>query len=342
MSLKEAMFHLDDESLPVEAKRTREGRKGRHAPTGREGKGESTEDPPQKKMRVTRLDEKGEVVVETFATTRVFFDMPIYLQETMLLSMSPTTIKNLCIAAGMSKDSVLKQFYETFCRGYDFWRRKYLKDFPEWYDDMLLGMFRELGETSRRFLIVEPTVLAVDGSDGAQIEMLTYWATAYNAQFRIAAGDLSDAALAGDYDRVLRYLTMGVDADARGTARSTALMSAEYPAIVELLLKNGADPNIPSGRGMTILASAIAQRETESARLLLQYGANPTAEALRTAANVDSIEIVRMLLQAGADPTEPNRWGRTALDIARNKGFTAIIALMEADGVTGSWTPSHP
>ncbi len=328
MSLREAVFHLDDESLPVKAKtkKARAGRKERLAPTGtrrrrREEKGESTEDPPQKKMRVTRLDEKGEVVVETFATTRVFFDMQIYLQEAMLLNMSPHDIARLCEAASIihvrwdrftlderKEAETIKIFYENVCGGWDFWRRKFRKDFPDLYAD---------AESSA------PTVDTA--SEQGDARLLMYWRVrSYIRQFRVAEIDIMDASVAGDYDRVLRYLMMGVDVDTHDRySRMTALYTASYadnPAIVRLLLKNGADPDIVSDGGSTALLEAV---------------------------DYNSIEIVRMLLEGGADQTLKNSRQMTPYDLARYKiakgeGSAAIAELLLEYGGIGSWKASHP
>jgi ankyrin repeat protein len=47
--------------------------------------------------------------------------------------------------------------------------------------------------------------------------------------------------------------------------------------------------------------------------------------ALHEAARGGSLEIVRMLLDAGASPASPDRDGRTAVDLASERGHQAVV-----------------
>jgi hypothetical protein len=75
-------------------------------------------------------------------------------------------------------------------------------------------------------------------------------------------------------------------------------------AAFQLLIEAGADVNAAAWRGMTPLMQAVAADEPDTVRILLDRGANPSAK------------------------TEA---GLTAIDIARKKNSTQIIAMIEND-----------
>ena len=101
-------------------------------------------------------------------------------------------------------------------------------------------------------------------------------------------------------------LKHGADIDALGDGR-TALLAAvgalDEP-MVELLLAEGADPNIGDGRGETPLSFAAL---------------NPRG----------SLDIVRMLLRAGADPTYEYPPGQPLAESVRQFGLPGAAELLE-------------
>lgn len=96
---------------------------------------------------------------------------------------------------------------------------------------------------------------------------------------------------------------------------------------VELLLKAGANPNIPH-RHTTPLHLAAGSGNPELVRLLLHYGARPDAETrsclapLWEAVYTDNPAVAEVLLQAGANPHIPNTEGQTPLEFLRMQGRT--------------------
>ena len=51
--------------------------------------------------------------------------------------------------------------------------------------------------------------------------------------------------------------------------------SRGYVQLLQILLKNGANPNIRNNHGKTPLQIAAKENDSESVRLLLKYGADP-------------------------------------------------------------------
>jgi len=106
---------------------------------------------------------------------------------------------------------------------------------------------------------------------------------------------------------------------------------------VGTLLKERADVNAAQKDGMTALHWAAYHDYTESAKLLIDAGANAKAEnrygvtPLSLACTGGNGEIVRMLLAAGADANTTLRGGETALMTAARTGRPGPVkALLEA------------
>ena len=105
--------------------------------------------------------------------------------------------------------------------------------------------------------------------------------------------------------------------------------------VVRYLLGAGADPQ-PASRqgGFTPLHSAVATdagaRDIEIVRMLLERGANPNARSqsgstpLHTVAFTGDRESLDLLLKHGAETGIPDNAGKTASDIATERGHSAI------------------
>ena len=90
-------------------------------------------------------------------------------------------------------------------------------------------------------------------------------------------------------------------------------------AVVEELIRAGADVNSANRYGGSVLMTAIAYRHSDIVRLLLQSGAIVDAQdsdgetALMTAARYRNPEMAKILLDAGATATIRDNRGQTAL-----------------------------
>lgn len=111
-----------------------------------------------------------------------------------------------------------------------------------------------------------------------------------------------DAVRDGATDAVARVLDQGLPANLTNDQGDTLLILAAYhdhPALVELLLAHGAEPDRVNDRGQTALGAATFRQNERS---------------------------VRSLLAAGADP---RRGGRSALELADYFGLTGMQRLLE-------------
>ena len=99
--------------------------------------------------------------------------------------------------------------------------------------------------------------------------------------------------------------------------------------IVQLLLNNQADPNIPSQNGFNVypLHAALAANNTKIAKMLIDSGAEVNViqqgkiTPLHLASQFGNIDIIIRLLEEGARIDYTTHTGETASDLAANKGF---------------------
>jgi len=105
---------------------------------------------------------------------------------------------------------------------------------------------------------------------------------------------------------------------------------------VKALLLDGADVNARNHEGRTALLFAIVNLHTSTVQTLLEFGADVNVQAtscgctpLLLAAGSGDIGITRALLNSGADPETICRPGRTALVVAKERGYSAIVELIK-------------
>jgi ankyrin repeat protein len=107
--------------------------------------------------------------------------------------------------------------------------------------------------------------------------------------------------------------------------------------LARLLLDAGADPRIPSRNALLVtpLHSATAGSHVAIVDLLLRHGADPNAvegngmTPLHTAAGNGNRETVALLVNAGADPTHQSHDGRTPAAVARQYGHFEVAAELD-------------
>ena len=154
---------------------------------------------------------------------------------------------------------------------------------------------------------------------------------------------LQVAAVYNNVDVMDSLLTRGADLDGTDQYNETPLYNAAmegHIAAVDLLLTRGANPNIANEDGVTPLFEAAKGGYTGVVRLLLQNNADPNKATLDTDATLDRltplhvaaehnhVEAVQLLLEHGADHTIQNNDGKTARDLALERGHADVVSLL--------------
>lgn len=111
----------------------------------------------------------------------------------------------------------------------------------------------------------------------------------------------------------------------------------KHPAAVRLLLDRGADPNQAARNQVkvTALHAAVSSNQVDTATWLLDAGADINARQqmdytpLMGAAADARVEIIDLLLGRGADRSLKSTDGKTAADIARDRGHATVASRLE-------------
>jgi uncharacterized protein len=165
------------------------------------------------------------------------------------------------------------------------------------------------------------------------------------AHARDPDAELLDAVREGDTARVAELLQGGADPDAASVrtphAGKTALMWAaeqQDPALVDLLLRYGADASASNPNGGSALMYAAVQGNYAVVERLLAHGAdvNGTARngwsALMLAGAKSHLDVVRLLIGHGADVDATDVHGWTPLMRAVEAEDEGLVALLLRKG----------
>jgi ankyrin repeat protein len=151
-------------------------------------------------------------------------------------------------------------------------------------------------------------------------------------------GLLFNAAASGNAELLAKVLSLGLDVNQKNTVVpllnwTIANVNDEKKAaaVVELLLKAGADPNARDGMEETALFKCAYK--TELVQPLLRAGADINARdrdgSTALIRYATSEPFVRELLAHGADPSVVNKRGETALSVANEFGRPACARLIQ-------------
>jgi hypothetical protein len=141
-----------------------------------------------------------------------------------------------------------------------------------------------------------------------------------------------------DATRLQTLLDLGCDVhwrDIRGETLPMIALDFDQNDILRRLLLAGAEMDGRNSHGETALMLAVTRKNSEMVRELIGRGANVNAAdkigntALHCAAIINDAELVKLLLAAGAR-LSPNRYGETALDMAKGFETSATVDLLQA------------
>ncbi len=149
-----------------------------------------------------------------------------------------------------------------------------------------------------------------------------------------------DPATKARVERVRQSLDQGLDVDKAGPDGRTALMMAAfegYTEVAEVLLDHGAEVDRIDVSGRTALMYASSGPFPQTVESLIEHGADvnhaDNAEgwtALMMAAAEGLRPVVDLLLTHGAELDLTDQDGDAAIDHARERGQTDIVALLES------------
>lgn len=148
-----------------------------------------------------------------------------------------------------------------------------------------------------------------------------------------------DVVVTPEVERLRRLLAEGLEVDAVDAEGRTELMAAAFDGrndIAELLLEHGAEVDRRDGAGRSALMYASSGDYPDTVDLLLRHGADANAAdseegwtALMWAAAEGHQPVVELLLRHGAQPGTADRDGERAIDHARKRDQSHIVALLE-------------
>ncbi len=186
---------------------------------------------------------------------------------------------------------------------------------------------------------LSPLDLALDYKNENVVAALLGLDIQSEAMEKAAGSAMEHAVLRGQTEIVKLLIQGGLPVNRHTPEGSTYLSDAALKGkkeVVQLLLAHGANVNAENQTGGTPLHDAALGGNPEVIRLLLDWGASidardkeSNATPLMMAASLGRSGAVAILLQFGANASLRDRFGRTALDRARQGNDQKTINLLE-------------
>lgn len=184
-----------------------------------------------------------------------------------------------------------------------------------------------------------PMMHALENEESqALIDLLTDFGANMNDGSMPDDSAFTAAVLEGNRENVEKLIKAGADVnEGTGDSKITPLMVTVQNGnmeMMQLLMENGADPNLQTAEGITALIHAASSGEANVVKSLLDAGANPNLQteaggfALYNAVVLKDTEMAAMLLAVGADVNLRNEGGFTALHAAAYGGSAEMVQLL--------------
>jgi ankyrin repeat protein len=210
----------------------------------------------------------------------------------------------------------------------------------------LIGAIRAGDKSELEALLrSEPELLRFTAPNGSSVMLLSaYFGHPELAEVFVRHGakaDVFEASALGDLDTVRKLVSADravVNAFAADGFYPLGLAAFfGHRSIVEFLLKNGADAKMAArnAQKVTALHGAVARRDLEIVKLVLAAGADPNAcqergfVPLHDAAANGVAPLVELLLQHGARADAKTDDGKTAADMAAERGHQDLAAKLK-------------
>ena len=191
-----------------------------------------------------------------------------------------------------------------------------------------------------------PLMLAARFNDVGPVEFLLERGASLEIRDNQGYFPIHYAAIGGKTRNIRRLIELGADVnvlnetdECYGGDLSSVFLAAEHghTEAVDLMLKQGADPNKPSRYGVSPLHIAARNGHSEAIHLLLKNGGNLNSHdledflPLHRAAEMEHTDVVKFILQNGGSATAKTGDGQTLLHLATRLDLVSFLVQNGAD-----------